>query len=85
MDYNMELRSGKYAGYTVGEMAFKDPSYFRWVKENRPEMLKPHGKSKPKGMFNKPQAQKLKPIPQEKLEEMRANTRVEPGDIADAF
>lgn len=85
MDYNMELRTGKYAGYTIGEMAFKDPSYYRWVKENRPEMLKPKGSKKPKSMYGKPQAQKLKPIDPDVLEERRALTRVEPGSPSDAF
>ena len=80
----MIMRTGKYAGYTIGEMAFKDPSYYRWVKENRPEMLKSHN-SKPKGMYGKPQAQKLKPIDPEVLEERRALTRVEPGSPSDAF
>jgi hypothetical protein len=84
MDYNMIMRTGKYAGYTIGEMAFKDPSYYRWVKENRPEMLKSH-KPKSKGMYGKPQAQKLKPIDPEVLEERRALTRVEPGSPSDAF
>lgn len=85
MDYNMVMRTGKYAGYTIGEMAFKDPSYYRWVKENRPEMLKSHGKPKSKGMNGNPVPQKLKPIDPEKLEERRMMTKVEPGDPSDAF
>lgn len=85
MDYNMIMRSGKYAGYTIGEMAFKDPSYFRWVKENRPEMLKSHGKPKSSGMYNKPQAQKLKPISPEKLQAQQWSKSIKPADPSDAF
>ena len=46
MDLNFILRSGKYAGYTAAEIRIKDPYYFNWIRENRPEMLKSHGKSK---------------------------------------
>lgn len=58
MDYNMIMRSGKYAGYTIGEMAFKDPNYYRWIRENRPEMLKNHKPSKPKQMASYDKAPK---------------------------
>lgn len=35
----MILRSGKYQGYTVQEVAYSDPGYLQWVRINRPEML----------------------------------------------
>jgi hypothetical protein len=46
LDLNHRLRSGKYAGQTVGYVYKKDKRYFNWVVENRPEMLKSH-KAKP--------------------------------------
>jgi len=77
MDYNMIMRSGKYAGYTIGEMAFKDPRYFRWVKENRPEMLKSHAKKK---------AQPTKQV-QQNIEDHPGKTikPLEPGSWDTAF
>lgn len=46
IDSNHRLRSGKYTGQTVGYIYKKDKRYFNWVVENRPEMLKSHGKEK---------------------------------------
>lgn len=36
----MVFRSGKYQGYTIEEVTRIAPWYIRWVKENRPEMLR---------------------------------------------
>jgi hypothetical protein len=36
----MILRSGKYKGRNLEEIKFLDPQYIRWIKENRPEMLR---------------------------------------------
>ena len=36
----MVLRSGKYQGYTIEEVTRIAPWYIRWVRENRPEMLR---------------------------------------------
>jgi len=36
----MIFRSGKYQGYTIEEVTQMAPWYIRWVKENRPEMLR---------------------------------------------
>jgi len=38
----MKFRSGKYAGLTVDHVRTIAPWYIKWVKENRPEMLKEH-------------------------------------------
>lgn len=34
------FRSGEYTGKTVGLVKKLNPSYIKWVQENRPEMLK---------------------------------------------
>ena len=39
---SMKFRSGKYAGLTVEHVKSIAPWYIKWVKENRPEMLKDH-------------------------------------------
>ena len=45
----MILRSGKYKGQSWTDVQQFDPVYIRWIRENRPEMLKtPHHKSKEK-------------------------------------
>jgi len=36
----MILRSGKYKGKKWTDVQTYDPGYIRWVRENRPEMLK---------------------------------------------
>jgi len=36
----MILRSGKYKGMDLDEVQQYDSQYIRWIKENRPEMLK---------------------------------------------
>jgi len=38
----MKFRSGKYAGLTIDHVRTIAPWYIKWVKENRPEMLKEH-------------------------------------------
>tara|TARA_B110000259_G_scaffold152469_1_gene172442 strand:- start:3816 stop:4076 length:261 start_codon:yes stop_codon:yes gene_type:complete len=54
MDLNVILRSGKYAGRTVGSVYKSDKKYITWILENRPEMLKSHGKNKPTYVQQKP-------------------------------
>ena len=44
----MVFRSGKYQGYTIEEVTRIAPWYIRWVKENRPEMLREHTPKKKK-------------------------------------
>ena len=36
----MVLRSGKYKGQRWTDVQQFDPGYIRWIRENRPEMLK---------------------------------------------
>jgi len=36
----MILRSGKYKGQSWTDVQQFDPGYIRWIRENRPEMLK---------------------------------------------
>jgi hypothetical protein len=36
----MILRSGKYKGHSWVDVQQFDPGYIRWIRENRPEMLK---------------------------------------------
>ena len=59
----MVLRSGKYKGYTVQEVMYSDPSYYYWMKANRPEMLIER-KAKPK-------AQKIE-VSEQEIEEKKA-------------
>jgi len=82
MDHNVIFRSGKWQGYSVGEICIKDPKYIQWVKENRPEMLKSHKKKLTPA--NKQIPQKIKPMTEEQYAE-RNWGKVEPGDINDAF
>ena len=72
----MVLRSGKYQGYTVEEVMYSDPSYYNWIRINRPEMLRER-KAKPK-------AQKIQ-ISEEELEEKKAYKNIPPGSWKDAF
>ena len=44
----MVFRSGKYQGYTIEEVTRIAPWYIRWVRENRPEMLREHTPKKKK-------------------------------------
>jgi hypothetical protein len=44
----MVFRSGKYQGYTIEEVTRIAPWYIRWVKENRPEMLRERPQRKKK-------------------------------------
>jgi hypothetical protein len=48
MDDNFILKSGKYAGKTIGWLKKNNPNYLIWVKENQPNMLKPIAKVEPK-------------------------------------
>jgi hypothetical protein len=66
----MVLRSGKYKGYTVEEIMYSDPSYYTWIRVNRPEMLIER-KAKPK-------AQKIE-VSEEELEEKRAYKNIVPS------
>ena len=72
----MVLRSGKYQGYTVEEVRFSDPSYYNWIRINRPEMLIER-KAKPK-------AQKIQ-VSEEELEEKKAYKNIPLGGWKDAF
>ena len=72
----MVLRSGKYQGYTVEEVMYSDPSYYNWIRINRPEMLIER-KAKPK-------AQKIQ-VSEEELEEKKAYKNIPPGSWKDAF
>jgi hypothetical protein len=45
----MILRSGKYKGQSWTDVQQFDPGYIRWIRENRPEMLK----------FSKPKVNKV--------------------------
>lgn len=80
MDHSLILRSGKYQGYTVGEVSVMDPRYLRWIRENRPEMLRAHKKATPK-----PVAQKQAPVDPDMAGRKWANQKFAPGDIEDAF
>jgi hypothetical protein len=42
MDLNHKFRSGKYEGMTVEDVMRIDIGYYEWVKENKPQMLKPN-------------------------------------------
>ena len=44
----MILRSGKYKGKDSDEVQQYDAQYIRWIRENRPEMLKAIKTNKPK-------------------------------------
>jgi len=72
----MILRSGKYKGYTVEEVMYSDPSYYNWIRINRPEMLRER-KAKPK-------AQKIQ-VSEEEIEERKAYKNIPLGGWKDAF
>jgi len=42
----MVFRTGKYAGMTASHVNKVAPWYIKWVRENRPEMLKDHTSKK---------------------------------------
>lgn len=67
MDSSITLRTGKYAGKTIGWVEENDRGYLLWVKENRPEMLKEIKKQTPK-----PQP-KIIEISEEHLSAMKPN------------
>ncbi len=72
----MVLRSGKYKGYTVQEVMYSDPSYYNWIRINRPEMLIER-KAKPK-------AQKIE-VSEEELEQKKAYKNIPLAGWKDAF
>jgi len=72
----MVLRSGKYKGYTVEEIMYSDPSYYTWIRVNRPEMLIER-KAKPK-------AHKIE-VSEEELEQKKAYKNIPLGGWKDAF
>lgn len=72
----MVLRSGKYQGYTVEEVRFSDPSYYYWVKANRPEMLVERRA--------KPKAQKVE-VSEEELEQKKAYKNIPLGSWNSSF
>jgi len=72
----MVLRSGKYKGYTVEEVMYSDPSYYNWIRINRPEMLIER-KAKPK-------AQKIQ-VSEEGIEQKKAYKNLPTGNWKDAF
>ena len=67
MNINQILRSGKYAGYTIGEIYAKDRRYINWVLENRPEMLKSHAKKPKETTYKKPTYVDPPDIPKENV------------------
>ena len=72
----MVLRSGKYKGYTVQEVMYSDPSYYYWIKANRPEMLIER-KAKPK-------AQKIE-VSEEEMEFKQLYKNIRPATPEEAF
>lgn len=77
MDINHIFRSGKYQGYTVGEVSEVDYGYLMWVKENRPEMLR----------SAKPKPQKITPpqMSEEDIETYNWNKNIRPASPEEAF
>ena len=77
----MILRSGKYKGKKWTDVQTYDPGYIRWVRENRPEMLKSHSKPKSKDESNE-----LDEIKDNKsLNSLRHQLLKNPGKLEDAF
>jgi len=60
---NFVFRSGEHAGKTYCLVKKTNPSYIRWIKENRPEMLVER-KEKPKPVEPKPAAPR-KEVPED--------------------
>ena len=84
MDLNHKFRTGKYAGRTVGTVYKLDRRYFNWILENRPEMLKSHGKKKPQTLRHVPT--RISEVP-ENAEDIPGKTiqPFTPGNLDDAF
>ena len=78
MNLDLVFRSGKYEGYTVGEVSYMDPSYIRWVKENRPEMLQPKG-------VRKATPQKPPQMSEEDVDMYNWNKGIRPASPEEAF
>lgn len=78
----MILRSGKYKGQRWTDVQQFDPGYIRWIRENRPEMLKSHT-PKPK---EKQEPSELDEVNDYRsLQDLRNILLKNPGKIEDAF
>jgi hypothetical protein len=77
----MILRSGKHKGKKWTDVQTYDPGYIRWVRENRPEMLKSH--SKPKGKDKSNELDEMKD--NKSLNSLRHQLLKNPGKLEDAF
>jgi len=78
----MILRSGKYKGQSWTDVQQFDPGYIRWIRENRPEMLKSHT-PKPK---ENPESSELDEVNDYRsLQDLRNMLLKNPGKIEDAF
>ena len=77
----MILRSGKYKGKKWTDVQTYYPGYIRWIRENRPEMLKSYSKPKSKDESNE-----LDEIKDSKsLNSLRHQLLKNPGKLEDAF
>jgi hypothetical protein len=85
MDLNHKFRTGKYSGRTVGEVYKLDRRYFNWILENRPEMLKSHGKAKSSNSYKQPVYKPTLLKTEHYAHPGRIIQPLEPGDINDAF
>ena len=74
----MILRSGKYKGRKWTDVQCFDPGYIRWIRENRPEMLKSHSKPKESGELEEMKDNKS-------LKALRYQLLKNPGKLEDAF
>ena len=72
----MTFRTGKYQGYSIQEVSFIDPGYLRWVRENRPEMLRERRAE--------PKAQKIE-VSEEELEQKKAYKNIPLGSWNSSF
>jgi len=77
----MVLRSGKYKGQSWTDVQQFDPGYIRWIRENRPEMLKA-----PKTTLKKDDYSYLDEVEDfRKLKDLQHILLRNPGKIEDAF
>jgi len=77
----MVLRSGKYKGQSWTDVQQFDPGYIRWIRENRPEMLKV-----PKTTPKKDDYSYLDEVEDfRKLKDLQHILLRNPGKIEDAF
>ena len=77
----MILRSGKYKGKKWTDVQTYDPGYIRWIRENRPEMLKSH--SKPKESKESGELEEMED--NKSLKALRYLLSKNPGKLEDAF